>query len=435
MTRAKRLQAVRGMRDILPGEADSWRRLEGQLADTLLRYGYRELRLPVLEKTALFARSLGQDTDVVNKEMYSFTDHNGESLTLRPEGTAGAVRAMLEHGLIHNQEQRIWYLGPMFRHERPQKGRQRQFHQLGVEAYGLAGPDIDAEMLALCARLWQQLGVASRLRLAINCLGTAASRRAYRATLVRYFEAHRARLDEDSLRRLATNPLRILDSSNPALRAVIAGAPGILEYLDPESRDHFNALLQLLEALAIPYHVEPLLMRGLDYYQGPVFEWLSDEPGAQSTICAGGRYDDLITAAGGRDSPALGFAVGLERLLALCHPDTRDADSPGTPHVYLISDGEDAARAALGLAEQLRDALPGLRALLHCGGGALRRQFKKADKSGAELALVLDSSHLEQTTVAVRFLRQKQPQQLLAQEQLRGFLAEHLGLDPRRQDS
>ena len=424
MTRPKCLQAVRGMQDILPEEADRWRHVEDLLAAQLARYGYRELRLPFLERTAVFSRSLGQETDVVTKEMYSFIDRNGESLSLRPEGTAGMVRAVLEQGLIHNQSQRLWYSGPMFRHERPQRGRLRQFHQWGVEAYGFAGPDIDAEQILLCARLWQCLGV-SGLCLVINCLGRAESRTVYREALMEYFTAHQADLDEDSRRRLQSNPLRILDSKNPHLAALIDAAPAMPDYLDAQSESHFACLLAILDESGIDYRVNPHLVRGLDYYEGTVFEWQSDALGAQSAVCAGGRYDGLVSRLGGRDTPAVGFALGMERLLALSAL-AGDADSfHHPPHVYLVSEGERARARAVVLAERLREALPGLRLCLHCGRGTLKRQFRNADRSAAELALLLSD---QQSALTVKFLRQSVPQCVLSVETLPDFLASHLGL-------
>ncbi|MGB2680287.1 MAG: histidine--tRNA ligase [Candidatus Competibacter sp.] len=395
-------QAIRGMNDILPGESALWQRLEATLRETLAAYGYQEIRLPLVEKTELFARSIGEVTDIVDKEMYTFADRNGDSLTLRPEGTAGCARACIEHGLLHNQTQRLWYAGPMFRYEKPQKGRYRQFHQVGAEAYGMAGPDIDAELIGLSARLWRRLGL-QQVVLQINSLGSSAARAAYRERLVDYFTARRAELDEDSQRRLAANPLRILDSKNPMMRALIAEAPSLLDYLDPDSQAHFERLQSLLDAAGITYEVNPRLVRGLDYYCKTVFEWVTDTLGAQGTICAGGRYDGLIEQLGGPAAPGVGFAMGLERLIAMLAAPGRPTADP--PHAYLIAAGEEAQRAGFALAERLRDQLPALRLQLHCGGGGFKAQFRRADHSGAQLALILGENEVAAGTVAIKPLR------------------------------
>ena len=395
------LQAVRGMNDLLPDLVPAWQHVEARARALLGTYGYREIRLPLLEKTELYARAVGTVTDIVEKEMYTFDDRNGDSLSLRPEGTAGCVRAGIEHGLLHNQIQRWWYAGPMFRHERPQKGRYRQFHQIGVEAFGLAGPDIDAELIALCARLWRELGIDG-LELQINSLGTPACRAEYRRELVAYFSAHRERLDDDSRRRLETNPLRILDSKNPALAPLIGEAPQLLAALDAESRAHFDALQAALRALGIPYTVNPRLVRGLDYYTRTVFEWVATDIGAQGTVCAGGRYDGLVGQLGGQATPAIGFAIGLERLINMLPPECLH-DLSGLPHAYVIPADAVDTPAALVVAEGLRDA--GVRVLLHCGGGALKNQLKKADRSGARWAVIAGGAQATGDVVAVKDLR------------------------------
>ena len=403
------LQAVRGMNDLLPDLVPAWQHVEARARALLAAYGYREIRLPLVEKTELYARAVGAVTDIVEKEMYTFEDRNGDSLSLRPEGTAGCVRAGIEHGLLHNQIQRWWYAGPMFRHERPQKGRYRQFHQIGVETYGLAGPDIDAELIALCARLWRELGV-DKLELQINSLGTPACRADYRRELVAYFTAHRDRLDEDSLRRLETNPLRILDSKNPDLAPLINAAPQLLAALDAESQAHFSALQAALTALGIPFTVNPRLVRGLDYYTRTVFEWVASGIGAQGTVCAGGRYDGLVGQLGGQATPAIGFAIGLERLISMLPPECLH-DLSGLPHAYVIPVDGEHIPVALQVAERLRDA--GVRVLLHCGGGALKNQLKKADRSGARWAVVA-GVEAAGDAVAVKDLRGDDTQQTFA---------------------
>ncbi len=337
---SKSIQAIRGMNDILPTETPRWRFVEGVFRDLMAAYGYSEIRLPAVEKTELFKRSIGEVTDIVEKEMYTFEDRNGDSLTLRPEGTAGCVRACIQNGLIHNQTQRLWYLGAMFRHERPQKGRYRQFHQLGVEVFGFAGPDIDAELIAMTARFWHKLGMSDEVRLEINSLGSAAARHTYRETLVAYLQQHRAQLDEDSLRRLDTNPLRILDSKNPAMQALIEAAPKLMDHLDDESREHFETLCGMLQAMGIEYRINPRLVRGLDYYSKTVFEWVTDRLGAQGTVCAGGRFDGLVEQLGARPSSAIGFALGLERLVALL--EEKPLPNDYFPHAYLLLAGAEA---------------------------------------------------------------------------------------------
>ncbi len=419
---AKNIQAIRGMHDVLPDQTPHWQYLEACVRDVLGRYGYQEMRMPIVESTELFKRSIGEVTDIVEKEMYTFEDRNGDSLTLRPEGTAGCVRAALEHGLLHNQTQRLWYQGPMFRHERPQKGRYRQFHQIGVEAFGMAGPDIDAELILITARLWKALGIDG-LELQLNSLGTAEERAAYRQELVAYFERHHDALDEDSRRRLHSNPLRILDTKNPDMAELVAGAPVLTEHLGEDSRRHFEQLQALLAAADVNFVLNPRLVRGLDYYSLTVFEWVTDRLGAQGTVCAGGRYDGLVAQLGGRSTPAVGFAMGVERLIALLEEDG------GLPEVaradiYLVQMGEVARREALVLAERLRDALPQLRLLTHCGEGGFKAQFKRADRSGARIALVLGEDELARGEIGIKHLRDELPQEAVPLDRLAGRLGE-----------
>ncbi len=402
------------MNDILPGETSRWQYLEDTLREVVHAYGYQEIRLPVLEKTELFKRSIGEVTDIVEKEMYTFDDRNGDSLSMRPEGTASCVRACMQHGLLHNQVQRLWYAGPMFRHERPQKGRYRQFHQIGIEAFGMAGPDIDAEIIFMSARMWQRLGLQGAV-LQINSLGSVAARVVYRTALVDYLRAHEDALDEDSRRRLDSNPLRILDSKNPAMQGLIEAAPRLPDYLDDESREHFARLCTLLDAAGLEYEINPRLVRGLDYYSNTVFEWVTDQLGAQGTICAGGRYDGLVEYLGGKPTPAFGFALGLERLLALL-----EAGNIGIPvqqpHVYLVLSGQAAVQRGMVFAEQLRDAVPGLQLQSNCGDGSFKSQFKRADKSGAQLALVMGDDEVAEGNVILKSLRDESGQTTLAQQ-------------------
>lgn len=409
------------MNDILPEDTIYWQKLESIIRDLLGRYGYQEIRFPIVEKTELFKRSIGEVTDIVEKEMYTFADRNGDNLTLRPEGTAPCVRAAIQNGLLHNQVQRLWYMGPMFRHERPQKGRYRQFHQVGVETFGMASPDLDAELILMTARLWQQLGL-DNVELQLNSLGTRESRAVYRQELVSYFEQHKDQLDEDSLRRLESNPLRILDTKNPALREVVADAPKLMAHLDDESREHFEALCGLLDGAGVAYRVNPCLVRGLDYYSRTVFEWVTDQLGAQGTICAGGRFDGLVEQLGGKATPSAGFAIGLERLLVLARQNLQPENRP---HIYLVLVGEAAQKKGVLLAEQLRGGMPALRIMTNCGGGSFKSQFKKADKCGAELALVLGEDEVAQETVNIKFLRgeHSRNQETLAQNDLSAWLA------------
>ena len=421
---AKTLQAVRGMNDILPGESSAWQSLEACLRDVVQSYGYQEIRLPLLEKTELFKRSIGEVTDIVEKEMYTFDDRNGDSLTLRPEGTASCVRACMEHGLLHNQVQRLWYGGPMFRHERPQKGRYRQFHQIGVEAFGMPGPDIDAEMIFMTARMWQHLGLQAA-ELQINSLGTAAARAEYRTVLVAWLREHEAELDADSRRRLESNPLRILDSKNPDMQSLLEAAPKLPDYLDEESRAHFAELCALLDSAGLAYQVNPRLVRGLDYYSKTVFEWVTDQLGAQGTIWAGGRYDGLVEQVGGKPTAAIGFALGLERLLALQEANGVELP-PSSPHVYLVLNGEQGVREGIVLAEKLRGSLPGLRLLSNCGNGSFKSQFKRADKSGADYALVMGDDEVSQGVLLLKPLRSKAEQEVLPVQDVANRLAELL---------
>ena len=426
----KSIQSIRGMHDILPDTVHLWQDLESQIRRQLDGYGFQEIRLPAVEFTELFARSIGDVTDIVEKEMYTFEDRNGDRLSLRPEGTAGCVRAGIEHGLLHNQVQRLWYKGPMFRHERPQKGRYRQFHQVGVEVFGIPGPDVDAELLALTARLWKALGLRN-LRLEINTLGTPASRLRYRDRLIDYFAAHRDSLDPEALRRLHENPLRILDSKHPDTAAVARAAPTLLDDLDAESRAHFDGLLARLDALGIAYTHNPRLVRGLDYYTHTVFEWITDELGAQGTVCAGGRYDGLVEQLGGRATPAIGLAMGLERLVALLI-DQNLAGAPNAPDIYLAVPGTPTAGPeALALAERLRDELPTLRLVMNCGGGSMKAQMKKADRTGARYAVILGPDEIASGTVVVKPLREAEDGQLtLTQKDLPALMRARLDRNP-----
>lgn len=403
-----RLQAVRGMNDVLPAESPAWRRVLDAARGVLAAYGYGEIGLPLLERTELFKRAVGEATDVVEKEMYTFEDRGGDSISLRPEGTAGCVRAGIEHGLLHNQQQRLWYAGPMFRYERPQAGRYRQFHQIGVEAYGIAGAEIDVEVIAIAARLWRRLQLDPQtLRLEINTLGGSQARARYRAALVDYLTRHRRSLDADSQRRLELNPLRVLDSKVPATQAVLAEAPSILDFLDAEGRAYFDALQQGLTDLGIAYRVNPRLVRGLDYYTHGVFEWITDALGAQGTVCAGGRYDHLVEQLGGGPVPAVGWASGVERLVLLLNSRGAALAEPAA-HAYFCWLDEPSRRQAGRLAESLRDALPELRLVLHAGGGGLKSQLRRADASGAALALILGERELAEQVVQVKSLRSGQ---------------------------
>ena len=418
---AKNIQAIRGMHDILPEQTPRWQFVEDTVRGLVQAYGYREIRMPLVEKTELFKRSIGEVTDIVEKEMYTFEDRNGDSLSLRPEGTASVVRAGIEHGLLHNCQQRLWYMGPMFRHERPQKGRYRQFHQVGVEAFGMEGPDVDAELILMTARLWRLLGLDD-VRLEINSLGSSEARAAYRDKLVAYLSRHQDRLDADSQRRLHNNPLRILDSKNPDMRELIEQAPQLADHLDEASRRHFETLKEYLDAAGVSYAVNPRLVRGLDYYSRTVFEWITDSLGAQGTICAGGRYDGLIRQLGGRPTTAAGFAMGLERIIALLE-DRRTPVPDPHPHAYMVAMGETAVCRSLVLAEELRQTLPWLRLQVNGGGGGFKAQFKRADRSGARLALILGDDECASGTIGVKPLRIEGEQQTLQQDELAGELA------------
>ena len=425
MASAKNLQAIRGMNDLLPADAARWAGFEAAIREVLTGYGYREIRTPIVEATELFCRSIGEVTDIVEKEMYTFADRNGDSLTLRPEGTASCVRACIEHGLLHNQQQRLWYAGPMFRHERPQKGRYRQFHQIGAEAFGMDGPDIDAELICMTARFWQRLGLAD-VRLQLNSLGTPACRSVYRDKLVAHLRSGYELLDEDAHRRLDSNPLRILDTKNPAMRELVDAAPVLADHLDDESARHFERLRALLDAAGVGYELNPRLVRGLDYYTKTVFEWVTDRLGAQGTVCAGGRYDGLVEQLGGRPTPGVGFAMGVERLLGLLE-GRDDIAATTNPQVYVVMVGEAAEAAGLVLVERLRDALPRLRVQLNAGGGQFRNQMKRADRSGADWALVFGEQEVADGSAGLKSLRTDAPQDTLPQADLAAALAARTG--------
>lgn len=423
---AKTIQAIRGMNDCLPEVSGTWQKVESVLRQVVASYGYQEIRTPIVESTDLFKRSIGEVTDIVEKEMYTFEDRNGDSLTLRPEGTASAVRAGNEHGLLYNQQQRLWYMGPMFRHERPQKGRYRQFHQFGVETYGLDGPDIDLEVILLSARLWKAFGIEKHVTLQINSLGSNEARQAYRETLISYLQERADKLDEESLRRLESNPLRVLDSKNPNVQAAIADAPSLLDHLDDESKAHFDNLCERLTQAGIAFDINPRLVRGLDYYNRTVFEWVTESLGSQGTVCAGGRYDGLVEQLGGKATPAVGFAMGMERLVLLLTTLSEDALDPSSADVYVTAMGDDAQAYALEVSEHLRDTLPNVRVMMHCGGGNFKKQLKRADKTGASIALLLGSQEMQSREVAVKPLRDGQEQQTIAFDALSSTIADLL---------
>ena len=417
-----KIQSIRGMNDLLPEQSATWQYLEKVVADVLGSYAYREIRFPILEQTELFKRAVGEVTDIVEKEMYTFDDRNGDSLSLRPEGTAGCVRACNQNGLLHNQTQRLWYTGPMFRHERPQKGRLRQFHQIGVEAFGLAGPDIDAELLLMTARLWKALKIDNAVSLQINSLGTSADRANYRAALVDYLSAKKEQLDEDSQRRLESNPMRILDSKNPETQALLNDAPSLEQFIDEESREHFQQLCAVLDAAGISYQVNPRLVRGLDYYSKTVFEWVTTQLGAQGTVCAGGRYDGLVEQLGGKPCAGVGFAMGVERLVLLLDELGVVPDSVGQiTDAYLVAVG-DVTTEALVLGENLRSNCPTIRLQTNCGGGSFKSQMKKADKSSASVALILGEDEAADKKIGVKFLREDRPQETVDQADLANYL-------------
>ncbi|PTQ90827.1 histidine--tRNA ligase [Agitococcus lubricus] len=427
---AAKITAIRGMNDILPiptkdnpVTSQRWQAVEQILRHTMHQYGYKEIRLPIVENTPLFKRAIGEITDIVEKEMYTFTDRGGDSITLRPEGTAGCVRACLEHGLTYNQTQRLWYTGPMFRYERPQKGRYRQFHQFGVETFGMASADIDAELILLTARLWRELGLTEVVHLEINTLGEVQARQTYKEALVAYLSTHLEHLDEDSKRRLSSNPLRILDSKDAKTQALLANAPTLSDYLDAESTQHFAQLRAILDVAGIHYRVNPRLVRGLDYYNKTVFEWVTTALGAQGTVCAGGRYDGLVTQLGGQATPAVGFAMGLERLVLLL--DTLQQNTNSTEaDIYLVSESSTIQHALL-VAETLRNQLPNLRIVSHCGGGQLKNQLKRADKTGAKLALLVGEQEVLNQTVTVKWLQTGEQQQI-AQTELTTYLSQQI---------
>ncbi|ENQ4671501.1 histidine--tRNA ligase [Vibrio cholerae] len=400
---AKTIQAIRGMNDCLPTQSPLWQKVEGVVKNVISAYGYSEVRMPIVEMTHLFSRAIGEVTDVVEKEMYTFEDRNGDSLTLRPEGTAGCVRSGIENGLLYNQEQRLWYMGPMFRHERPQKGRYRQFHQCGVEVFGLDGPDVDAELIMMTARLWRELGIAQHVRLELNSIGSLEARANYRTALIDYLEQYQNVLDEDCKRRMYTNPLRVLDSKNPDVQAILGDAPQLSDYLDAESKQHFAGLCELLDAAGIEYTVNQRLVRGLDYYNRTVFEWITESLGSQGTVCGGGRYDGLVEQLGGKPTPAVGFAMGLERLVLMMET-LGNTDVRRSVDVYMVTAGEGTMMAGMKLAEQLREQVPGLRVMTHFGGGNFKKQFKRADKVGAAIALVLGEDEVAAQTVVIKDL-------------------------------
>ncbi|EIT7140215.1 TPA: histidine--tRNA ligase [Vibrio parahaemolyticus] len=400
---AKTIQAIRGMNDCLPTQSPLWQKLENTVKNVISAYGYNEVRMPIVEETNLFSRAVGEETDVVSKEMYTFDDRNGDSLTLRPEGTAGCVRSCIQNSLINRDEQRLWYMGPMFRHERPQKGRYRQFHQCGVEVFGLNGPDVDAELIMMTARLWRELGIYKHVRLELNSIGSQEDRADYRTALVAFLEQHIDVLDEDCKRRMHTNPLRVLDTKNPDIQAILGDAPRLSEYLGEESKAHFAGLCELLDAAGIEYTVNERLVRGLDYYNRTVFEWITESLGAQGTVCGGGRYDGLVEQLGGKPTPAVGFAMGLERLVLML--ETLElTDVRRSVDVYVVTAGEGTMMAGMKLAEQLREAISGVRVMNHFGGGNFKKQFKRADKVGAVVALVLGENEVADNTVVLKDL-------------------------------
>ena len=409
---AKNIQAIRGMNDCSPTESPLWQWIEGQVRQILSSYGYSEVRMPIVESTPLFARAIGEVTDVVSKEMYTFWD-NDEQLTLRPEGTAGCVRAAIEHGWIYNNEQRLWYMGPMFRHERPQKGRYRQFHQAGVEVFGISTPEIDAELIILTACLWKALGIDQHVSLQLNSIGSLEARANYRSALVAFLENHQDLMSEEEKERLVKNPLRILDTKNQALQDVLDGAPKLLDYLDDESREHFAQLCGLLDAVGIQYEINPKLVRGLDYYNKTVFEWVTSALGAQGTVCGGGRYDGLVEQLGGHATSGVGFAMGLERLVLLVQEVNKSIPVKSAVDIYIVYQGEGTTLASFQLAEKLRSELPHLSTMLHCSGGNFKKQFRRADKSGATLALVLGESEVQNNQVVVKHLLGEAEQQTI----------------------
>ena len=422
MAKNKALQAIRGMNDCLPSETNIWQMVESVLRRVASNYGFAEIRMPIVESTALFKRSIGEVTDIVEKEMYTFDDRNGDSLTLRPEGTASCVRAGNQHGLLYNQEQRLWYMGPMFRHERPQKGRYRQFHQFGLEAFGIATPDIDAEIILLTSRLWRELGINEFVTLELNSLGSNEERANYRDALIVYLTEREEMLDEDSKRRMHTNPLRVLDSKNPTVQEALTDAPKLSDYFGEETQAHFTSLCARLDAAGIKYVLNERLVRGLDYYNRTVFEWVTDSLGAQGTVCAGGRYDGLVEQLGGKATPAFGFALGIERLVLMLTELDKVTNVRPQVDAYVVILGDDAQIAANALAELWRDKIPDIRLQCHCGGGNMKKQLKRADKSGAQIALILGDNEIAEQQVMVKYLRGQQDQQSLAFDQIPSLL-------------
>ncbi|RUR12819.1 histidine--tRNA ligase [Legionella sp. km772] len=423
---SERIQAIRGMNDILPEKTSLWRQVEKIFVDCLSSYGYQEIRFPLIENTQLFKRTIGEVTDIVEKEMYTFNDLNGDSLTLRPEGTASCVRACLEHGLLHNQQQKLWYMGPMFRHERPQKGRYRQFTQFGVEAFGMSGPHIELELISICQRLWTQLGFADEVHLQINSLGDLSERVAYRTTLVEYFRTHYEFLDEDSKKRLERNPLRILDSKNPELKELITKAPKLIDVLGQESKAHFESFCKGLDLLKIPYTINPVLVRGLDYYGHTVFEWVTDKLGSQATVCAGGRYDKLVEQLGGSATPAVGFALGFERIVLLMDLLNLTGIKNSRPALFIVATNHEAIQNALALSESIRNNHPNLDVITNLSGGSFKSQFKKADKSGAQLALILGEEEVQNSSVSIKDLRNGTEQITVEQKNINHYLTDYL---------
>ncbi|MBY8215124.1 histidine--tRNA ligase [Vibrio fluvialis] len=418
---AKTIQAIRGMNDCLPTQSPLWQKVEGIVKNVISAYGYNEVRMPIVEETNLFSRAVGEETDVVSKEMYTFEDRNGDSLTLRPEGTAGCVRSCIQNSLINRDEQRLWYMGPMFRHERPQKGRYRQFHQCGVEVFGLNGPDVDAELIMMTARLWRELGIDKHVRLELNSIGSQEDRADYRTALVAFLEQHIDVLDEDCKRRMHTNPLRVLDTKNPDIQAILGDAPRLSEYLGEESKAHFAGLCELLDAAGIEYTVNECLVRGLDYYNRTVFEWMTESLGSQGTVCGGGRYDGLVEQLGGKATPAVGFAMGLERLVLMMET-LGNTDVRRNVDVYMVTAGEGTLTAGMKLVEELREQVPGLRVMTHFGGGNFKKQFKRADKVGAAVALVLGENEVAEKTVVLKDLAGGE-QETISQTEIAGKLA------------
>ncbi|MEP0356221.1 histidine--tRNA ligase [Paraglaciecola sp.] len=424
---SKQIQAIRGMNDCLPTDTGLWQFVESTIRQVVASYGYNEIRTPIVESTGLFKRSIGEVTDIVEKEMYTFSDRNSDSLTLRPEGTASVVRAGNEHGLLYNQQQRLWYLGQMFRHERPQKGRYRQFHQFGVEVFGLAGPDIDAEVILLSARLWKKFGISQHVTLEVNSLGSSEARAAYKEQLVSYLNERKELLDEDSLRRLETNPLRVLDSKNPQVQDAVKDAPKLIDCLDEESEKHFKGLCERLDSFGIQYRVNPALVRGLDYYNRTVFEWVTESLGSQGTVCAGGRYDGLVEQLGGKSTQGVGFAMGLERLILMLQTLGLDKNISPSVDIYITAMDESVELYARKISESLRDAIPHLKVMNHNGGGNFKKQMKRADNSGAKLALIIGENEKETQQVAIKYLREQQAQQLIKSDELTGVIKQIFG--------